>query len=373
MKKLKIIIALLSVIFTMNGFSQSVAVASINTYKVYASPTTASMLVRLELIKLDKYSVLDQFDMAEIDNPNLYDDCYAKNCLLAFGEELDVDYVISGSIDKISQKIIITLKLINVNTKEVVKTSTHEFDDQESELQRMVGIVVKKLHGIEPNPELLKRLSFNNEVITSTNVGRINNSGPRMGLVYGVGTIGEFLERPESRGGLEMVPITSNIGFQFEVQYVGTESFSALFEFIPALIGLDQGQFIPQIAVLNGFRFGQAGWEFAFGPSFGLTRTSNGFFDTDTIYNPDTELYWSESDLTTEGFTQASVEENGYFLEKNYDARGDVKFSTRWIMAFGRSFKSGALNIPVNVYYSSVKGGGMVGLSVGFNITRSKK
>ena len=53
--------------------------------------------------------------------------------------------------------------------------------------------------------------------------------------------------------------------------------------------------------------------------------------------------------------------------------RGDFKLSTRWIMAFGRTFSSGALNIPVNVFYSSVKKGGMLGMSVGFNITRSKK
>jgi len=41
-------------------------------------------------------------------------------------------------------------------------------------------------------------------------------------------------------------------------------------------------------------------------------------------------------------------------------------------MAVGRTFQSGALNIPVNIYYSSQKGGGMAGISLGFNVTRKK-
>ena len=42
-------------------------------------------------------------------------------------------------------------------------------------------------------------------------------------------------------------------------------------------------------------------------------------------------------------------------------------------MAIGRTFRAGALNIPVNVFYSSSRGGGMVGASVGFNVEKKKK
>jgi hypothetical protein len=44
-----------------------------------------------------------------------------------------------------------------------------------------------------------------------------------------------------------------------------------------------------------------------------------------------------------------------------------------FIFAVGRTFRAGALNIPVNVFYSSKKGGGMAGVSVGFNVMKSKK
>ena len=374
MKTLKLLIATFLIFIGTTINAQSVLVGPINTYKVSAHPTTASKLVRMELVKLNKFNVMDEFDMYEVKDPTMYDSCYSKQCLVEYGKELKADIVISGSIDKIGAKIIITLKMIDVKTGEVTKTVSDQFDDQEPELQRMIGIVVQKLNGIEPDADLYKSLQFKNEMITSTNVGRVNNSGPRMGFAITHGTIAEFLTRNENTGGLDMYPMMSQFGYQFEVQYVGTEKFSALFEFIPNINGLEQGKFLPSVAFLNGFRFGQAGWEFAFGPAFGLKRTSFGFFDKEGIYG-DANLYWRQGDLEPAGFdgSPKSIEENGYFVEEHLDNRGDWKLSTRWVIAFGRTFRSGALNIPVNIFYSSAKGGGMAGMSVGFNITRSKK
>jgi hypothetical protein len=44
-----------------------------------------------------------------------------------------------------------------------------------------------------------------------------------------------------------------------------------------------------------------------------------------------------------------------------------------FVFAVGRTFRAGSLNIPVNAFYSSQKGGGMVGLNVGFNVQKSKR
>ncbi|UKN03095.1 hypothetical protein K6119_06160 [Paracrocinitomix mangrovi] len=367
-----LIVAML--IIAQSSIAQTALVGPINTFNVNAHPTTASKLVRMELVQREKFNVLDEYDMYEVQNPEQYDSCYSKLCLVEYGKVLNADLVISGSIDKIGRKIIITLKMIDVNSEEVKKTVSREFTDQQQELQRMIGIVVDQLLGIDSDPELVKRLEFKNEVITSTNVGRVNNSGPRMGVGFTHGNIAEFMTRGEDQGGLDMVPVMSNLGYQFEAQYVGTENFSALFEIIPSFNGLEQGKFMPNLALLNGFRFGQQGWEFAFGPSFGLKKISWGFFDTQGIYG-EAGKYWRQGDLHPAGFdgSTSAIEENGYFVEEHLDDRGAIKFSTRWVMAFGRTFRSGALNIPVNLFYSSNRGGGMAGFSVGFNITRSKK
>ena len=373
--KTRIIIQL--VIFVMllqaSAMAQSIAIAPIKTYGIYASPKTVCTLTRLEFLKLDKYAVLDQFDMNEVGESEKYDSCYGKTCLIEYGKKLGVNCIVSGSIDGLGNKIVINLKVLDVSKEMVAMSTSMEFDNQEAELQRMIGIVIREMHGIESDPELVKRLAFKNEMITSNNVGRVKNSGPRMGVAYTVGSLEEFVTRSEEEGGLDIAPIVSNIGYQFEGQYVGTENFSALFECLIMFTGLEQGQFIPSVSLLNGFRFGKSGWEFAFGPSFSLSKRSTGFFDTNNNYGLGNNRYWRESDFNQAGFNANSMSEFGYEFSKNLDKRGDLEFATRWIVGFGRTFQSGALNVPVNLFYSSQKGGGMIGLSVGFNIVRSKK
>lgn len=354
------------------SFATTIAVAPLKTFGVFTSPEVAAQLARIELVKLEKFAVLDRFDMAEVANPNEDGECYSKECLIDFGTKLGVDLIMSGSVDKLGNKIVVNLKLININSGELQKNQSCEFDDQESELGRMFQITLQKMFELPVDPELEKRLTFNNDPVTSNDIGRINNSGPRMGGAYVYGDLNEFFTRDEDWGGLGIQPITTNIGYQFEVQYVGTEKFSALFEFIPTFTGLEQGQFIPSVSVLNGFRWGKSGWEFAFGPGLGISKSSRGFFDSNGIYGPENK-FWSEKEFISAGHQTASIEENEYETSRILDKNGDLRFSTRWILAAGRTFRFGALNVPVNVFWSSQKGGGMIGSSIGFNIIRQKK
>ena len=62
-----------------------------------------------------------------------------------------------------------------------------------------------------------------------------------------------------------------------------------------------------------------------------------------------------------------------YAFERNFDKRGSKTLSTSFLMAFGKTFQAGALNIPVNIFYSSQKGGGYVGINMGFNVQKSKQ
>ncbi|MFN6013072.1 MAG: hypothetical protein ACK47F_00080, partial [Flavobacteriales bacterium] len=226
---------------------QTIAVSNPSVNGLYATPVITAKLIRLELIKLDQYSVYDEFDMDEIykSNPEFKNNCISKNCLQQMGELLQVDYIVSGSYDALGNKIVISLKMIDVKNGTLYKTIVKEYDNQEVELQRMTEIAIKEMHGLSNNKELIERLQFKNEVITSNNVGKINNSGPRIGYALMTGSLAEFATREEARGGLDIFPAISMIGYQFEGQYVGTENFSALIEGIVNINGLEQGQFIP--------------------------------------------------------------------------------------------------------------------------------
>lgn len=374
MKTTKIIVFIIATLLCSRLFSQTIGVTTIKTFNLYATAETAATISRLELTKLNTYKVLDRFDMEEVDSSGKYVDCYGQNCLIDYGKLLQVDYLLSGSIDGLGNKIVITLKLIDVNSEKTIKTQTAEFENQEVELQRMLGIVIKKMHDQPIDEVTYTQLAYKNDVIVSNNIGRVNNSGPRLGVAYTVGDVNEFMTRDERYGGLDISPVLTNIGYQFEGQYVGTENFSALFEGIFNFSALEQGQFIPSFALLNGFRFGKKGWEFAFGPSFGLQKTSVGFFTENgkDLLGGSQPRYWTETEYNNSTFSEISLEDRGYEYGRFLDKRGRLDISTRWIMAVGRTFRSGGLNIPVNIYYSSQKGGGMAGISVGFNVTRLK-
>lgn len=362
---------------------------------LHASPKIAAKLIRLEILKLEKYTLIDEFDMSDVVNKNAeyQTNCLGIECLTNLGKELAADYVISGSIDGLGNKIAITLKIIDVNSKKIYKTEISEFDNQEFELQRMIEIVLRDMHEIPVSKEIRDRLKFRNDLITSNDVGKINNSGPRVGYGFLTGAMYEYATRSLNRGGLDIFPGVSMFGYQFEGQYVGTENFSALIEGIVNFSGMEQGIFLPTFTVLNGFRFGSAGWEFAFGPGFGFKKTSNGFFDSDNTFNKGKNVYFSEDDWRTYAYEEFQ-KGNTYFMDPNggyyktgtptdfnsnynfeskfLDKRGDLRMNTTWVIAFGRTFRSGALNIPVNVFYSSQNKGGMLGLSVGFNIQNKK-
>lgn len=388
----------LMVILSTQSFAQtkpSIAVANPNVVQLRTSPTIAAKLIRLELIKLDNYVVYDEFDMEDVYtvDSNFRYNCLSKTCMVKLGKELNVDYVITGSFDELGNKIVISLKIIDVKNERIHLSKIHEFDNQEDELQRMTEILLKEMHGVEMPKLVTDRLEFQNEVVTTNNVGRIRNNGLRIGMGVMTGNLAEFATRPTDQGGLGIAPVVSMIGFQLEGQYVGTDRFSALVEGIVNISGIEQGQFIPSIAVLNGFRFGKGGWEFAFGPSFGLKRESYGFFDTDGVFGNAgdyiSESEWNEFAAREYGdpnaypefyqdgiFTTPDPSEihSGYDLKsKHLDNRGKYGISTSLVFAFGRTFKAGALNIPVNVFYSSRKNGGLIGLNVGFNIMKSKK
>ena len=65
--------------------------------------------------------------------------------------------------------------------------------------------------------------------------------------------------------------------------------------------------------------------------------------------------------------------ENPYTIENRLDSRGYGTLSTSLFMGIGRTFKSGYLNIPVNIYVLPRKEGTIAGFSFGFNIYKKPK
>ena len=93
MKTNKIILIVIGLILNLSAFSQSIGVANIKSFNLYATSDVTATIARLELIKLNQYQVLDRFDLEEIQDAEKYDDCFGKTCLIEYGKLLNVDYL----------------------------------------------------------------------------------------------------------------------------------------------------------------------------------------------------------------------------------------------------------------------------------------
>ena len=381
MKKVKIclmsVCLLLVGVFNTSSFAQgtekpTIAVALPNIENLDVSPKIIAKLIQIELIKLDQYSVYDEFDMQEAMDSEMRfsNDCFGKNCLVDLGKAADANYIVSASILSFGGRIVFTTKFIDVSSGSIYKSGVKEFMDNKKEVQRMIEVVIKDLHGIELHPQAINAISYDQQPVIKGDVGRINNAGPRIGYSMLTGRLNEFATRPEREGGLDIFPGVSMIGYQFEKQYIGTDNFAALGEVLVTVSGLEQGVFLPSLVLMNGFRFGKKGWEIAFGPGFGISRKSYGFFDTDGLYG-EQGSYWTTNrfDEVFNNDPEAELVQPNYPIDKHLDSRGSkFELNTRWVMAVGRTYRIGGLNVPVNIFYSNMKRAGMVGVSVGFNI-----
>lgn len=356
----------------------SAAIANPSMQGFSINSGVVAKMMRFELQKLNVYQIYDEYDMAEAlkGNTSFENDCFGVNCLSDLGSALKVDYIVSGTFDQLADRIVINLKVIDVDKRAISNSLIKEFTNNEANLQRMIESMFCEIYGAPFDAAVLSTLTYTNAPVVVEMHERINNTGPRMGAAYMLGGLNEFATRPEGQGGLDIAPVVSMIGYQVEWQYVGTERFSALVEGIFNISGMEQGRFMPSLIVMNGFRFGTAGWEFGFGPGFGFKTTTQGFFDTENAYGKGKDYYfsnqtWETYCMETYGeIYDPSTVAPFYSMEENFDREGDTKISTHWVFAAGRTFRAGSLNIPVNAFYSLMDKGGYVGMSFGFNVVK---
>lgn len=350
----------------------TLAVLNIESKGVIPGAEAIGNMVRLEIEKTKVYSVLDVFDTKDILKKNNIDisTCLGKSCVLEAGKLLNADKMMLGSVERFGEKIAITLKVLDVKTSEIEKTNTMEYLNLQKEIQKMIEISVKKLVGIEPDLNAVDVLVSYDQPIESP-LTKMNLSGPRAGAYYTDGIAGKRMRAEKvPYGGLGMYTISSVIGWQQEMQYLSSGNFSGLVEFVFTASGLESGRFIPSITFLNGFRLNRQGWEIAFGPTLRIIKKAGGYYqmhqdaEGNLTYDPVKDWH-----LTHEwDFSKGA---NPFPIVSNIDDRGNPSVSAGLVIAVGKTFKSGYLNLPVNVYIIPRKEGTVYGLSFGFNVYKA--
>ncbi len=361
--KLKLtIVTSLILIFNLNLFAQKprLSVLNLDSQGLQYTPKQLGNLVRMEIEKLDKFEVMDRYDVAYlIEKHELkIDNCYGKICLVEIGKILKSDKMMSGSVELYGDKIILSLRLVDVKTEKIEKAKVKEFLKYPNEIQTMIRIVMYEMFEISTDELANQIKSLTNEEqyenkIINPNQNKLNLSGPRLGLTYFHGDIAKIMTKPKNEGGYDVLPYMFMFGYQFEVQYLNSGNFQALFEFLPTVTGVDQGLLLPNLSILLGFRHNVRGWEIALGPTAGLTKKAKGYYTEDGQWH--LEKDWDNGTP------------NPFYIEEKLDSRGDITYHTGFVFAFGKSFKSGRMNYPLNAFIIPAKSGIRFGLTFGFN------
>jgi hypothetical protein len=365
----KLILSILLIAFTfqyVNAQKPSLTVLNMDAQGIDYTPEQLGNLLRMEVEKLDKFEVTDRYDVTyliEKNNLNI-DNCYGKICLVETGKVLKTKKMMSGSVELYGDKIIMSIRLVDVDSEQTEKTHVREFLKYPQEIQMMFRIALYEMFDI-PTTELANQIkSLTSEeqyenIMINPDKERLNLSGPRLGATYFTGEVSDIMQKQKYEGGYDVLPIMFMFGYQFEVQYLNSGNFQALFEFVPTITGVDQGLLLPNLSILMGFRHNVGGWELALGPTAGLTKMANGYYD-------ETDTWHLSSDWI-------GPDQNPFPTEKRLDSRGYITYHTGFIFAFGKSFKSGRMNYPVNAFVIPTKQGMRFGLTFGFNAKNKLK
>jgi len=344
---------------------ESVAVLNIDTKGFILEPSQMGDITRIELSKINRFQVIDKYDVAYLIDKNELSiaDCYGRLCLVEVGKTLKVDKMFTGSVELLQDAVVVTMRLVDVGTGQIEKTKVMEFLNIKNQVQTMIGITIKKMFDLDVNENLVTKLTKKFDYESSVNMPEVNRlalNGPRMGVTFFSGQTADIMKEKEVNGGMDAYPIMFQFGYQFEVKYLNQGDFQALFEFIPIITGLDQGKFIPSMSILNGLRHNRFGWEFAFGPNLVLTQKADGYYDDNDEWHLENE--WKDKNPNTP---------NPFPIEKRVDSRGDYTVATGFIFGIGKTFKSGRLNIPINAFFIPGKNQShRFGISVGYNASR---
>ncbi|MCC6721944.1 MAG: hypothetical protein IT243_07055 [Bacteroidia bacterium] len=367
----KIMLLAFSVMFyfsySQSGTQPSAAVLGVDSKGVINDAESISFMLKLEVEKTNTYIIMDKYDIADVLKKNSVDikTCLSKTCVVEAGKMLNVDKVITASVERFGEKIIITLKLIDIKSEKVEKQDVTEYINLQAEIQKMLRLSVHKLLNLQVDQSLANQLiNYDTPIESPQNMVKLD--GPRMGASLTTGDAAKVMKAPKDKGGYDMYPVNFILGWQFEKQYISAGNFKALVEFIPAIGALESGRIIPNATFLNGFRFGKGNWEIGFGPNFKIVRKADGFFDVNN------ELGKGKDEWYLEEYWNLP-KKNPYTIESRLDSRGYLALSTGLFIGVGRTFKSGYLNIPVNLYVIPRKEGTIAGFSFGFNIYKKQK
>ena len=199
-----------------------------------------SDLVREELIKSGKYNVIDrehtEYLLEEI--AFQHTDLTDQNSIASIGNLLGVEKLMTGTIGKLGDLSIITLRIMDVETGVIERTETEEFIGMMEELRKPVRIAVQKLldiEGIEVDRGTFIHVGSEPEGVNIYVDGLFEGSSPARIKVPGPGEYRVKLYAPGYEEWHQKVEVEDNSTFFVDARLLKTDKDSAVDDRVKAL------------------------------------------------------------------------------------------------------------------------------------------
>ena len=180
------------------------------------------------------YEVMDNYDIEYISERDGKDftGCFSRICLKEYGEKLEVDFILTGSMNLLGEKVSTTVLLFDVTEGKFVKSTNRNYVDVPKNDLLMAELALKDMLGVEVDPELVRRVTVANDydnILNNPFDRTLVAEGPRMGFGFVTGNNARILAKPLSEGCFnQQIPLSSQFGYQFEKAYITTGNWHAL-------------------------------------------------------------------------------------------------------------------------------------------------
>lgn len=131
------------------GERANIAVANLTPFSVDpVEAQTLSEKVRATMVESDYFRVVSRDDMANILKEQQFqrvDSCDSSECLVEMGKLLAVQYIVGGSVGKVGKTSSITLRMMSVETGQIVVTADMQTEGAADYLLDVVHMLGRKL------------------------------------------------------------------------------------------------------------------------------------------------------------------------------------------------------------------------------------
>lgn len=167
----------------------SLVVAGVESKNVDLSNSTLNDILNLQIKKINLFDVINHYDALQVSTQNQIqvDKCFDKKCMYELGTVLGADKVLTAQLEKYNDKIYISIRQLDVSSKEIEKNYSLEFLSLEKEIPVMIEVTVKKMNNLPIDEHHFSQITtiqtLENKSVNSE-INRLNLSGPRFGFTF---------------------------------------------------------------------------------------------------------------------------------------------------------------------------------------------